>query len=711
MQLEDLAHAVLFGTRWEDKLIEPGALEDAPRKAALKHAPAFPGRPSHLSRLGRAEFPKDGSLGEATHRGRLLHFFANHELLAMELMALMLLKFPDAPKPFRAGIAETIREEQNHLRLYVERMNELGVGFGELPVNEYFWKAMKEMSSPLQFVVQMSLTFEQANLDFSLHFQKAVAKTGDEKTAALLERVYREEIGHVKHGLVWFNRWRKDGASASEDDWDAYLRLLEPPMTARRAKGPIYSAEARRSAGFSERFIHELEVFTGSKGRPPVYWFFNPLCEAEIARGKPGFTAADPVKALEQDLSTVPMYLALESDVLLVPELPRAEWIKGMQDLGFSNPEFRLPGRPSDTPRENKIAGVEPWGWSPETFERFKSLRDRLIPIESANGEWSQRLLANAEFGATKLGALFSKVWSTQYLRDWLAAHPEDVAAFGADDSVGETFTAWPKARERLRLGLKNGESLLAKAPLGTSGTQNKRVLQESELDSTLGAWLENTIRDQGSILLEKWLDKVVDLSMQIEVGPQATRLLGVRHFVNGSRLEYRGTHLDSKLRSLDSAVLRFLNSSDTPLEKWNAFAEALGARLRELGYEGPAGIDALVWKDRDGSLRLKPLVELNPRWTMGRVAIELEAYVMPGVPAAWMFLPLKGLKRRGLPESGSEAARVLSERHPPRMETTGTRLRIAEGVVFTTDPERARKVLTALVVGKAALADASLRL
>ena len=61
------------------------------------------------------------ALSTASGRGRLLHFFANHELLAMELMALTLLKFPFAEKNFRLGLARTIVEEQKHLRMYVSR--------------------------------------------------------------------------------------------------------------------------------------------------------------------------------------------------------------------------------------------------------------------------------------------------------------------------------------------------------------------------------------------------------------------------------------------------------------------------------------------------------------------------------------------------------------------------------------------------------------
>lgn len=705
LTLHEFARTILLGDRLEDKLITLAHAPDLPH-APLTQLPRFPGRPPRLSRIGKAEFPRLDRLAQnGTARGQVLHFFANHELLAMELMALVLLKFPEAPAAFRAGLARTITEEQSHLRLYIDRMRELGVDFGDLPLSEYFWNAIKDTSSPLEFVTQMSLTLEQANLDFSLFYRDAVRAAGDEKTALLLERVYQEEIGHVKHGLQWFNRWRQDGASTwigepGESDWDAYLRLLPPPMTPRRAKGLSFAAEPRRLAGFSEQFISELEIYGGSKGRPPVFWHYNPLCDAEIARGKPGLTPSESVRRLSEDVEPLLMNLAGNQDVVLTSSVPRAEWLKNLSLMGFRVPEFRLAGKSGELPREAKLAGIEPWGWSPESFERFRPWANRLIFVEGTNGAWAREQFTRASFAETGFGKFFSKAWSTEFFRSWITQHWVEQLP-----DAGVVFRAWQGAQASTREHFASGGgTLLAKAPYGTSGTQNKRLLNAQELDGPIGGWIRSVIESQGEIVIEPWLDKVVDLSIQLEVRKNQVELLGIRRFYTGSRLEYRGTDLDPRLTSLGPEALRYLHSSQSgpsPLESWKVLARAVGQALGNEGYQGPAGIDALLHRLPNGHLRLKPLVELNPRWTMGRVALAIETHVLPGVPARWHWI-----QRRDLPADAADFAtyaRRLEARHPVSQVRAGEKLRISEGIVFTTDPERAREVLTVLIVGQAA--------
>ena len=236
MELRELAEQILFGTTLADKLASPEIITDENPGAAIVTPPA-PGRPANLEfkphASGKSEFPGLHRLEDNAERGKLLHFFGNHELLATELMALVLLKFPAAPTAFRKGVWQTLRDEQEHTRLYIARMKACGTEFGELPVSGYFWRCVSPMEHPIDYVASLCLTFEQANLDFAGHYGKTLETVGDVDSAKLLQKIYRDEIGHVAYGLKWFRRWK----NPAESDWDAFCHTLKFPLSPQRAKG------------------------------------------------------------------------------------------------------------------------------------------------------------------------------------------------------------------------------------------------------------------------------------------------------------------------------------------------------------------------------------------------------------------------------------------------------------------------------------------
>src|ERR1019366_2929164 len=182
MELREFAEQILFATTLEEKLRCPDKITDERPGFALI-TPAAPGRPKALQFKATGEardsFPGTKNLVRESERGRLLHFFANHELLATELMALVLLKFPDAPAAFRKGVLQTLKDEQEHTRLYLERIRACGIEFGELPVSGYFWRCVAPMEHPIDYVAGLCLTFEQANLDFAGHYGRNLATVGD----------------------------------------------------------------------------------------------------------------------------------------------------------------------------------------------------------------------------------------------------------------------------------------------------------------------------------------------------------------------------------------------------------------------------------------------------------------------------------------------------------------------------------------------------
>ena len=137
-----------------------------------------------------------------------------------------------------------------------------------------------------------------------------------------------------------------------------------------------------------------------------------------------------------------------------------------------------------------------------------------------------------------------------------------------------------------------------------------------------------------------------------------------------------------------------------------------LSGPSREAGYAGPVGIDALVYR-RDGRLRIKPIVEINPRFTMGRVALALSGRMAPGRTGVWLILTEREIRAAGYP-GVVEFARRAEQRYP--LETVSESGRISGGVLFTTDPGRVRGFLTLLTAGasleacRARLAELGLR-
>ena len=104
----------------------------------------------------------------------------------------------------------------------------------------------------MDYVSSLCLTFEQANLDFARHFAQGFATIGDDATAKLLDKIYRDEIGHVAYGLKWFRRWK----NPSESDWEAFCRQLKFPLSPQRATGrsiPVASHIAMQQAGLTSK--------------------------------------------------------------------------------------------------------------------------------------------------------------------------------------------------------------------------------------------------------------------------------------------------------------------------------------------------------------------------------------------------------------------------------------------------------------------------
>ena len=205
-------------------------------------------------RTKEEKLPSFQTHGKEENRAACLHRFAGHELLAVEIMAHALTAFPDAPKSFRKGIAHTLKEEQGHVRLYMQRMEEMGLRFGDLPLYRHFWNHVPYLTSPVRYVSVMSLTFEMANLDFAPLYGKSFSHFGDEKSAALMAQIVKDEINHVSFGWRWLNRLKGEN-----DAWNTWVESIAPKLVPSRAKGFVLHEENRLNAGLPQSWIDKLK--------------------------------------------------------------------------------------------------------------------------------------------------------------------------------------------------------------------------------------------------------------------------------------------------------------------------------------------------------------------------------------------------------------------------------------------------------------------
>jgi uncharacterized ferritin-like protein (DUF455 family) len=253
------AQSVLLGPTLKDKL-RPISLTAPMGEFKTYALPQTPGRIERLAFSDKQlKFPKGNALGTPSGRSIAIHSFANHELLAIEMMAAALLIYPHSDsnsERMKRGILAALRDEQKHLALYIQRLNDDGVEFGDMPLNNFFWRQMEKLKTPESFFSLMALTFESANLDFSLQYEGVFRQLGDEKTANIMKQVYDDEITHVALGAHWMGVWKKD-----QTLWDYYRSVLPYPLTPARAKGSNYRPETRRAAGIEEDWVSKLGEF------------------------------------------------------------------------------------------------------------------------------------------------------------------------------------------------------------------------------------------------------------------------------------------------------------------------------------------------------------------------------------------------------------------------------------------------------------------
>lgn len=256
MEMRAWAIRILSADTLEEKLFAPDKLtDDAPGDPLFWDTPTRPSGMEFKTRTKSEKLPPLHDHHNPEKRAICLHRFAGHELLAVEMMAFTLLACPNAPERFRKGLASTLKEEQEHVRLYCREMERFGLKLGDMPMYKHFWAHTPYIRDIPSYVSTMCLTLEMANLDFAPIYKASFERHGDKNSAELMQRIFDDEIGHVSFGYQWLKRMTPQEKSC----YEMWEESVSPILTPRRTRGPIYHPENRKLAGIDDSYLKSLE--------------------------------------------------------------------------------------------------------------------------------------------------------------------------------------------------------------------------------------------------------------------------------------------------------------------------------------------------------------------------------------------------------------------------------------------------------------------
>ncbi len=265
LAVRDFCLHILEAGDLESKLAAPGpaVFDRPPDPESTAPPPMRPSRAPALAMRGRVErLPKPGALQAPEARARCLARFAHHELMAVEMFAWAILRWPGLSHRIQRGLLGVLHDEQRHCRLYLDRLAAHGSKLGDHVLSDYFWKHVAAISQssagPAAFFASMGLTFEQGNLDFAPLYRDAFREAGDAASADVCQQVHGDEIEHVRFAARTLRELSESADGAT--DIELYERAAPFPLSAARAKGRRFDADARRQAGLSEEFIEYVRT-------------------------------------------------------------------------------------------------------------------------------------------------------------------------------------------------------------------------------------------------------------------------------------------------------------------------------------------------------------------------------------------------------------------------------------------------------------------
>ncbi len=348
----------------------------------------------------------------------------------------------------------------------------------------------------------------------------------------------------------------------------------------------------------------------------PDLYYFNPTCELAVVNGSTNFMAPAHLRRFENEVSILPAFLGNAEDIVLVDQLPSAEFCDQLEMAGFSLPSFQsLDSALCDPDFLSLDKGfLFPWGWSPAAHKLLSPLKPGCCP------EFQNSPVANWN---NMHRELYSRKSAIDILKNILFdCKSDDLLSF---NDLPEICTTHEQIIELQKLWGK----IVVKAPWSSSG-RGLQVLRPNEYNRTNRQVISGFLKQQGFVVCGPWHQKILDFSLQFfSFGNGKIEFRGLTTFSTDLNGHYMGTFIQELPPKLQLELKEFLDHKLPELKRF--LLQVLSLSQYSSAYYGWLGVDAIVYKSENGNLKIHPCLEINCRFTMGAIALRLRDHLSQG--------------------------------------------------------------------------------
>lgn len=236
---------------------EQGLIDSACRYEAVA------GRPDAPTLVHPRHVPTR-SVNSHEGRGMLLHALAHIEFNAINLALDLVVRFEGMPDDFYLDWLKVAREEAYHHQLLSQRLSDYDLSYGCYPAHDGLWQmAEKTKANLMARLALVPRLLEARGLDVSPAIRKKLADVHDLQSAAVLDIILRDEIGHVAIGNRWFNHLCDQQQADPIEMFERCLADYQAPSP----RSP-FNFVAREQAGFTSEeldWLLQLELKQSEK--------------------------------------------------------------------------------------------------------------------------------------------------------------------------------------------------------------------------------------------------------------------------------------------------------------------------------------------------------------------------------------------------------------------------------------------------------------